>query len=507
MHNFVSNLAQELLKTLISITKFQKLHLLVFFGLCLACTNTLQLSDHQKALPSNSKPQQNQFNRVSVSESTSKNQIQDPHRKHKQNRFRQWHSAPTQSVIAPQNGTSKRKQSSDQVKPRSLRLMIAVLLPLSGPYQTWGTLIQKSLRYLQTIYPQFTFTFADTQNDPILAIKNLDDLMNKSPSIDVLIGPLSPKIILSLSQRVQWYELPWFPLGSLPTLSANHFNFSWRLEAQDEAEALAKTLCQSRNKSVATLLIDQPKTRLLVKRLQRLLKSCRITENKIVILPQEKHRQNASTSSQLAISNALIELSGRSQYGPTDPWWSIVHKSHPSVQSRQSPKVHYESLIILARGKQLRQILRALAQWDLEIKPSSVAKQALIMKKYQGQKPPWLNIFTGLGSGSIVSSLAKNDTLEGLICLERAALSAKGKNYLRQRPQANSLELEIVDLLIWLDKARVLSQDTHLSLVKGIRMVSQISGLWGKRHKLSNKLSPPKIKYFKVQNRKLKAIN
>ena len=492
---------------MILLVKFQNLYLLVLFGLCLACTNTLQLSDHQKALSSNSKSQQNQFNRVSVSESTSKDQIQTPSRKHKQSRFKQWHSAPTQSVMPPQNETSKKKQSTDQAKPRDLRLMIAVLLPLSGPHQTWGTLIQKSLRYLQTIYPQFIFTFADTQDDSILAIKSLDSLMNKSPSIDVLIGPLSPKIILSLSQRVQWYELPWFPLGSLPTLSANHFNFSWRLEAQDEAEALAKILCRSQSKSVGTLLIDQPKTRLLVKRLKRLLKSCRINLNKVVILPQEKHRQNGPKVSQQTISNALIELSGRSQYGSADPWWSIVHKSHPSIQSRQSPKVHYESLIILARGKQLRQILRALSQWDLEIKPSSVTKQALIMKKYRGQEPPWLSIFTGLGSGGIVSSLAKTDTLEGLVCLERAALSTKGKNYLRQRPQANSLELEIVDLLMWLDQARVLSQDTHLSLVKAIRMVSQISGLWGKRRKVSSKLSPPKIKYFRVQNRQLKAIN
>ena len=145
---------------MILLVKFQNLYLLVLFGLCLACTNTLQLSDHQKALSSNSKSQQNQFNRVSVSESTSKDQIQTPSRKHKQSRFKQWHSAPTQSVMPPQNETSKKKQSTDQAKPRDLRLMIAVLLPLSGPHQTWGTLIQKSLRYLQTIYPQFIFTFA-----------------------------------------------------------------------------------------------------------------------------------------------------------------------------------------------------------------------------------------------------------------------------------------------------------------------------------------------------------
>lgn len=473
---------------------------LLIFGLLFACTRTSQLSELSETRNSDLK-QNKSFT------SHPKKQFRDQVQGQSQTNFRQWHSAPTRSLITSQDdrSTTHLKLQYGQNK-KSTKLHIGVLLPLSGPYQTWGNLIKESLLHIENLYSPFVFRFTDTHSDSIYAQTALDLMLNQSPTIDLLIGPLSPQAILHLSQRIQWYELPWFPLGSIPTLSSNHFNFSWRLEAQDEAQTLAQALCKSQSKTAAILLVDQPKNRLLAKRLQRLIKSCAMSITRTVIMTTDEIQQNVKSYRQQKIVNALIKLSGRSLNGKSHPWWSEIHKKHTDLQSKQKPNINYEALVILAQGQQLRSLLQSLSKWDLEVKAHSEAKQKVVYKKYPRQEPPWLKIYTGLGSGPIVNTLMKTDTLEGLVCIARSKLSVAGQTYLKRRPQANSLELELADLMIWLDKARVLSYQNHIPIIKALRAVSEINGQWGVRRNESSKLIPAELKYFQVQNRKLRAI-
>lgn len=396
-----------------------------------------------------------------------------PSKTFQQQSFTQWHQAPTQAVL-PQ--TLQHSSTSSQLVQSHLihkKLQIGVLLPLSGAHQAWGKLIQASLTYLQKQYPSFAFKFADTQSDPIYALKALDRWVkptaNQSAEIDILLGPLSPQVILHLSQRIQWYELPWFPLGSLPTLSTNHVNFSWRLEAQDEAQALADYLCMYR-KQAQIILLDQPKSRLIAKRLQRLLKSCRVKLASVVILHKaQPNKRNHLWKAQLG-QVGRVSKSHSNGYIPT-----------------------HSSVVILARGKTLKTIISLL-----------VKESSNLQRNHQSS----YHLITSLGSGHIISrimrQLSDQYALEGTVVLERPALAQKGQLYMKEKPTANSLELELADLLLWLKSAQKISEQTHSSLLQAIRRVSKVQGQWGLRKINSGKLLPATIQYYQVHGHQLK---
>ena len=54
--------------------------------------------------------------------------------------------------------------------------------------------------------------------------------------------------------------------------------------------------------------------------------------------------------------------------------------------------------------------------------------------------------------------------------------------------------------MIWLDRARVLSDRSRIPMIKALRMVAEINGQWGARRNESSKLIP-ELKYYQVQTR------
>ena len=115
-----------------------------------------------------------------------------------------------------------------------------------------------------------------------------------------------------VAQRAQWYETPWFPLGSLPSLVKNSFTISWRLEAEDEGRSIGDAVCERRPSTAALLFDDSPRSQLGIRTLIRSLKRL-WGESNTQSTPRERKRKSERVERSMRLySSSLGELDLRS---------------------------------------------------------------------------------------------------------------------------------------------------------------------------------------------------
>ena len=407
------------------------------------------------------------------------------------------HQVPTRSLIKETNPATTLEK-----KLTKRHLSVGVLLPLSGPNQRWGRYIERAIKNASNRHQLLNILFADSAGEPWVAIKALDHWMNED-KIDALIGPLSPYVATPLAQRVSWYELPWFPLGSLSELIKNSFSISWRMEASDESQMVSKAICQAHISNVALVIKDQPRAHLNARLIRRSLKRCQTKVSPLIILKVNQKGQVTDTE----IDRGLVRLSGRDHRTIPDPWWRKINSKRTHPAQWVAPQVKYQAVILLLRGRILTKILSQFPLWDIEIKPNDPSHLDSIYAKYRGYEPPWVRIFTGLGATSVATGVVASDQLNDAVMIDRPPLSQEGEQYVRAHPRATALELEVIDLFKWLGQTHQYATHHQLRFIEALRETQTIQGIWGVRRYQSGKLNLPKFRYYTSKNGHLKRLS
>lgn len=405
------------------------------------------------------------------------------------NRFNRGHTLPTLSVFTQSElSRSPHKTFNDQ------RLSVGVIIPLSGPNQHWGKLIKKTINKVLRGQDNVQAIFADSQGEASVAIHVLDHWM-KTNKVAAVLGPLSPYVAAPFAQRIQWYELPWFPLGSLPSLLKNTFSISWRFEAKNEARMLAGAICSFNLHQVAIVIADQPRAHLTARLLTRALRRCQVK----VIMTEVLNISHSQLVSDRSIDQSLVRLSGRRSITNTTSKSKIFNRQK-AIQLQ--PQINYQAMILLIRGRLLSRVVSQFSLWDIEIKPSNQKRVDQLYQKYEGP-PPWIQIFTGLGAAPIAKGVVAADQLHGAILIDRPALSTLGKKYVQSNPKATTLELELVDLFTWLVKAQQTTNGRVDHLLKSLRKTQEVEGVWGRRSYQAGELMLPSGRYYQSDHGRL----
>lgn len=354
------------------------------------------------------------------------------------------HTAPT-ALVAQRAALSLLGQNDQVIRER---IKIGALLPLSGEMGSWGQSVRKSIEEAIQEVGHFEVEFADTAGEPTLAIKAIDTWQKSHQAVDLIIGPISPYVAVAVAQRVQWYELPWFPLGSLPQTARNSFTISWRIEAVDEGRAIGQAVCRQSPSRATLLFDDSPRSQLCMRIVRRTLRRCGVPIGQTLLV---HHEDSTEVSDQ--VIDQTIEL----------------------LRGELNPD---EVLITPLRGLLL----------------SRFASRFKTLPHHSS-----LTLFAGLGARSILTRSKLSSYFHSLKVLERSALTPIGVQYLKRHPHAAVIELEIFELLTWL--SNTIKTEPKDTIIKSIRNQHSHQGLWGRRSVESGRLSPPKLHMYKLSRK------
>lgn len=404
---------------------------------------------------------------------------------------------------------SDRRLQVDRTSPPLSKktLRIGVLLPLSGENQRWGEYIKRSIEGAIQALDGIEVLYADTQGEAHFAVQAIDQWQSKDHPIEAILGPLSPTLAIMVAQRAQWYETPWFPLGSLPSLVKNSFTISWRLEAEDEGRSIGDAVCERRPSTAALLFDDSPRSQLGIRTLIRSLKRCGVK-----VIHRVRLARGRGKVSDRTIDEALLKLSGRAGSEVDDPWWSRINPRPHHPAQRRAPRVRYEALVTTLRGRLLARTISQFPLWDIEIKPHSSRRVREIYSKYRDEEPPWVQLYTGIGARSVATGAVSPHLLEGAVMMDRASLSLVGRNYLKRRPRATPLELELRDLFTWLHQVSQHRGSLNVTtqspppLLQLLQRYDKVNGVWGQRSFRHGQLVSPPLKQVTLHQGKLRAL-
>ena len=360
-------------------------------------------------------------------------------------------------------------------------VVVAALLPLSGRYKRWGGEVKRALTRHHRRAPHLSWVFMDTGGDRSTAIERVEEAVHASDA-QVILGPLSPWASAAVSARAQWYEMPWFGLGSFPAVMRHPFAFSWRLEAEDVARAMARALCTRAPRPLLLLVSDRPRAQLTARSLSKQIRRCGLTYARVeqlsTYLPRDRREPapNLSEERGHASRERLLSHIGRSGRLTQSDHWVESREIQPQ-SSRQA------GIVMLTQGADVDALIRLLRLRDMEIERSPHRES------HSSQRSP-LTIYTGLGVTPRVSLRGLNVKVIGL---QRPPLSRLGRETLDAYPQSSTLALELLDVTLWLEEAARLHLETKLSYTQALNEVRTVRGAWGPRVVRRSALIAPKL--------------
>lgn len=380
------------------------------------------------------------------------------------------HFSPTERVARSQSIASSPPLNTSP----SSTFQLGILLPLSGPFAQWGRRIKTVIETLVKSQPVFELRWIDTEGRGEVALDRLSEFHTLVP-FDALIGPMSPWVAFTLSSRIRWLEIPWFPMTSLPTALKHPFVFSWRIAPSDEAQAIAEAVCRSGAHKVAIVSSAKASMQEISRLVLRDLRRCGAQISHLLTLNTDQR----GLVSDGVIDQALITLSGRRPPYRADPWWGSLNRGRGHPASHSAPAVDYEALILIARNSLLSRLITQLPLWDIEIDQGAGISSSLI-DRYQGTLPMRPRIYLPLGGRQVAEGIVSPELLNHAAILDRPPPNREGDQVLRALKDQSTLALELSDLFQWLAWAQLQRRSAD-SAIKALRVKGAFQGVWGRR--------------------------
>ncbi len=272
-------------------------------------------------------------------------------------------------------------------------LKVAVLLPLSGPYQALGQRIKESILSTSTHWPLLSFDFADTNGSEDESALQADALIAKGAH--VILGPLGHMESETVAHRANLREVPMFYFASHPHLGENNsYVFRRRLDQKSASSLMAKQACVLGLQRVVS--VGPKKDEEAFKAFFKSFAECQGVEHKAI-----RYEQLSTEVEKVA---KMVVGSYPLTDHPIDPAWQQINRKKKDPAFFRAPIVDFDAIFTTEKGNALVKLITQLHYWDLYFQNQSTNEMPLEAFPL-GIRPNLVRLLGGLGFETAISGV------------------------------------------------------------------------------------------------------
>ena len=285
------------------------------------------------------------------------------------------------------------QKTSTQDQWQTGTLKVAVLLPLSGPYQALGQRIKDSILSTSTHWHLLSFDFADTNGSEDESALQADVLIAKGAH--VILGPLGHMESETVAHRANLREVPMFYFASHPHLGENNsYVFRRRLDQKSASTLMGKQACSLGLQRVVS--VGPKKDEEAFKAFFKSFAECQGIEHKAI-----RYEQLSSE-----VERVAKMVVGRYPLinQPIDPAWQLMNRKKKDPAFFRAPIVDFDAVFTTEKGNALVKLITQLHYWDLYFQNQTTNEMPLEAFPL-GIRPNLVRLLGGLGFESAISGV------------------------------------------------------------------------------------------------------